>query len=109
MLRHLRQLLQNDHTRPVFLKTLAFFVLFGITFYGAYGMAKSFYSVHKQKTGKTKELTNIQERLDTINSESTVNDDFQKEKVLREKLHMVRPGEDLIIIVPDKEEPAVKK
>lgn len=101
MLEHLRQLFKNNHTRPVFIKTLAFLALFGITFFGAYGMAKSFVAVHKQKTAKNRELKDIKERLDTINSESSINNEFQKEKVLREKLHMVRPGEDLIIIVPD--------
>jgi cell division protein FtsB len=98
---HLRQFLKNPNLRPILVKTLGVILLFGVTFYGAYGMAKSYVRTTKEKNRKTRELNDIHERLDTINSQSAVNNDFQKEKALREKLHMVKPGEDLIIIVPD--------
>lgn len=98
---HLRQLLQNPNSRPILFKTLAIFVLFCITFYGAFGMTKSYVKTAKEKNRKVKELRDIENRLDFINSESAINNEFQKEKALREKLHMVKPGEDLIIIVPE--------
>ena len=98
---HLRQLLKNPNLRPILIKTLAIFVLFCITFYGDFGMTKSYIRTAKEKNKKVKELRDIEKRLNLINSESTVDNEFQKEKALREKLHMVKPGEDLIIIVPD--------
>ena len=100
----LRQFFKNKDNRPFIIKTFFYFILFSVTFYGAYGMAKSFITVRGQKVSKQKELKDIQARLDVINSESVRNDEFQKEKIVREKLHMTRPGEDIIIIVPpDKE------
>jgi cell division protein FtsB len=98
---HLRQFLKNPNLRSILLKTLWVVLLFGVTFYGAYGMAKSYIKTTKEKNKKTKELRDIENRLNLINSESAINNDFQKEKALREKLHMVKPGEDLIIIVPE--------
>ncbi len=108
MYSRLRQLLKEPNMRPVVVKTLFFVCLFGVTFYGAYGMVRSFYTVNKQKNSKQKELKSINERLDLINTQSNSNDEFQKEKALREKLHMVRPGEDLIIIVPPAESAKTK-
>ncbi len=104
MYNRLRQFLKNPEAKPVFFKFLAFLVLFGITFYGAVGMAKSFASVHRQKKDKQSELTSIEQRIGTIDSQSSLKNDFQKEKALREKLHMVKPGEDLIIILPEEGE-----
>jgi len=106
---HLRQLFKNTQTRPLLIKSVGFLVLFGITFYGAYGMAKSYVTVKKETKGKERELETIHSRLDTINSQSAIKSDFQKEKALREKLHMVKPGEDLIIIVPPETREPVKK
>ncbi len=101
---HLRQFLKNPNLRPILIKTLGVLLLFGVTFYGAYAMAKSYVKTSKEKNRKIKELRDVEKRLETINSESALNNDFQKEKALREKLHMVKPGEDLIIIVPDNRE-----
>lgn len=97
----LRQLFSRPESRPIVIKTFIYIGLFGLTFYGAFSMARSFASTHKEKVGKDRELADIQERLRIIGSESNTDDTFQREKILREKLHMVKPGEDLIIIVPD--------
>lgn len=103
MNRRFQNFFRNPETRPLVFKTIGFAALFGITFYAAFGMTRSFFTVHAQKVDKEKELKNIEERVQIINSESGANDDFKKEKALREKLYMVKPGEDLIIIVPDEE------
>ncbi len=101
MYQRFQNLLKSRETRPIVYKAIGFLVLFGVTFYGAFGMAKSFFSVYGQKSGKERELKNIEERIKIINSESATNSEFQKEKALREKLYMVKPGEDLIIVVPE--------
>ena len=103
MIRYLRQLFKHHETRPLIIKTVVYLVLLIAVFYGTYGMAKSFIRVRNQKISKQKELVDINKRLDVINSQSINNDDFQKEKIVREKLHMARPGEDIIIIVPTEE------
>lgn len=100
MWHHLRQLFKHRETRPLIVKTVVVFAIFVMMFYGTVSMAKSFFNVHRQKISKEKELVDINKRLETINSESIKNDDFQKEKIVREKLHMARPGEDIIIIIP---------
>ncbi len=97
---NLRQLFKHHETRPLIVKTCIFLVIFLLMFYGTISMARSFITVHRQKIGKEKELVDINKRLETINGQSIKNDDFQKEKIVREKLHMARPGEDIIIIVP---------
>lgn len=100
---HLRQLFKHHETRPLVVKTIVLLFVFIFIFYGTFSMAQSFFTVRHQKIGKQKELVDINKRLETINSESIKNDDFQKEKIVREKLHMARPGEDVIIIVPKDE------
>ena|SRR3989338_4802886 len=100
MFGNLRQLFNNPATRPVIVKTVIFVILLGIIFYATFGMAKSYLNTRSQKKSYEKELKDMQVRLDTIVGESTKNDEFQKEKIVREKLHLTRPGEDLIVIIP---------
>ena len=97
----IRQFFKNKHLRPAFIKLIAVFALFCVTFYGAYGMAKSFLQVMHQKKVQKKEAIDIQNRLNNIESQTGENADFTKEKVLREKLHMIKPGEELIILEPN--------
>lgn len=104
MLGRLRQFFQNHDTRPFIIKTCFYIVLLGVTFYGAFGMTRSFVKVRSNKISKEKELVQINQRIENMKNESIKDDDFQKEKIVREKLHMTRPGEDLIIIVPKEEE-----
>ncbi len=102
MIRDLRQLYKNSQTRPIAVRTTVFFVLLVLVFYGFFGMARSFIRTNDEKNSKKKELENVNKRLDLLNSESGLKSEEQKEKILREKLHMVKPGEDLIIINNDK-------
>ncbi len=103
MYQRLRQFLQDKEIRPFFLKMVLFFLLFFVTFVSALGMTKSFASAHKQKRVKDTELESINNRINSIKNESAAQSEFQKEKALREKLHMVKPGEDLIIILEDED------
>lgn len=101
MIHDLRQLYKNPQTRSIVIKFVVFLVILMLVFYGFLGMARSYIRTNEDKNSKKKELESINKRLDLLNSESGLKNEEQKEKILREKLHMVKPGEDLIIINND--------
>lgn len=98
----LRQSFKNPDSRRLIIKGFFILILFAVTFYGAFGMAKSYIVVRAQKISKEKEIKEIDKRIETIKIESTGEgpNSFKREKIIREKLHMSKPGEDLIIIIP---------
>lgn len=101
MLHDLRQLYKNPQTRPIAIRSIVFLAILMVVFYGFFGMAKSYVRTAEDKNSKKKELESVNKRLDLLNNESGLKSEEQKEKILREKLHMVKPGEDLIIINSD--------
>lgn len=97
----LRQFIKDRHISYNVVLVLLFLIIFIFIFYSTYNVARSFVFTQKQKSVKKQELKSIQNRIEHIQSESYLDEDFQREKSLREKLYMVQPGEELIIIVPE--------
>lgn len=98
MLTTLRQYYQNPKTKWLVVKIIGFCILLLYGIYSLVDISISFYHVQKEKTERKNELQETQKRLDALKTETEIDKDFYQEKSAREKLYMVKEGEELIVI-----------
>jgi cell division protein FtsB len=98
MLGIIRQYYKNPKTKWLIVKAIFFSIVLLYGLYMLFDIGMSFKNVRKEKIERKNELNETKKRLDTLTKETSIDKDFYQEKSAREKLYMVKEGEELIVI-----------
>ncbi len=95
-----RQLSKNEINQSLLTRTAFLLAVFLIVSYGLVNIGESLYRVERDYLIKKKEARLLDSRIKDLNQSHLEPDDIQKERAVRENLQKVKPGEDLIVIIP---------
>lgn len=95
-----RQSQKNKISKAILTRSIVLSVIFLIVTYWLITMAISTYRVERAYLIKKRESKMLDNQVQMIQNSNTEPEDIKKERTVRENLQKVKPGEDLIVIIP---------